>query len=164
MPPRRRIPRQEPRAKTPPPQQQVPDPLANLYDALRALPGLRMERDPEARQANFFKDFIKLNPLSFDGRPDPTLAERWLRDIKRTFATIGTPAEFQVTFETYKLIDRATNWWETVKLSQDVTGMSWDTFERLFRSHYANASHRASMIREYERPRQGDMTVNEYYV
>ncbi|PON72608.1 hypothetical protein PanWU01x14_063740 [Parasponia andersonii] len=71
MPPRIRIPRQEPRAETPPTQQQTPDPLANLYNALRALSGLRMERNPEARQASFFKDFMKLNPPSFDGRPDP---------------------------------------------------------------------------------------------
>ena len=126
--------------------------------------GLRAERNPEARQVSFFKDFIRLNPSLFDGKLDPTTTERWLRDIKKTFATIGTPAEFQVTFGTYKLIDGAINWWETVKLSQDVTGISWDTFEGLFRSHYANTSHRASMIREYERLKQGDMTVNKYYV
>ncbi|PON58964.1 hypothetical protein PanWU01x14_162790 [Parasponia andersonii] len=94
MPLRRRIPRQEPMAETPPPQQQAPDILADLYNALRALSGLRMERNLKARQASFFKEFMKLNPPSFDGRPDPTSTERWLRDVKRTFTSISTPAEF----------------------------------------------------------------------
>ncbi|PON69052.1 hypothetical protein PanWU01x14_090770 [Parasponia andersonii] len=124
MPPRRRITRQEPRAETPPPQQQAPDPLAGLYNALRVLLGLRMERNPEARQASFFKDFMKLNPPSFNGKPDPTSAKRWLRDVKRTFTTIGMSAEFQVIFATYKLTDGAINWWVTVKLTQDMTDIS----------------------------------------
>ena len=45
-----------------------------------------------------------------------------------------------------------------------MTDITWETFKGLFRSHYANANHRAAMIREYERLKQGDMTVNEYYV
>ncbi|PON79167.1 hypothetical protein PanWU01x14_012830 [Parasponia andersonii] len=94
---------------------------------------------------------MKLNPPSFDGRPDPTSAKRWLRDVKRTFTTIGMSAEFQVIFATYKLTDGAINWWETIKLTQDVTDITWEAFEGLFRSYYANASHRAAMIREYER-------------
>lgn len=54
-------------------------------------------------------DFFKLNPPTFDGKPDPIVAEKWLRDIKKIFATIGTSAKFWVIFAIYKLFDGAAN-------------------------------------------------------
>ncbi|PON35465.1 hypothetical protein PanWU01x14_336190, partial [Parasponia andersonii] len=57
----------------------------------------------------FFKDFIKLSPPTFDGKLDPTIVENWLRDVKKIFTIIGTPAEFRVVFVVYKLSDGAAN-------------------------------------------------------
>ncbi|PON38644.1 hypothetical protein PanWU01x14_311000 [Parasponia andersonii] len=133
MPPRRRVPRQELRNDTPPPQREIPEPLVDLYDAIWEILGLRAQRDPVARQANFFKDFVKLSSPIFDGKPNPTATERWLREIKKIFTTIGTPVEFGVVFVIYKLSDGDVNCWKTIKLSRQETGMTWDVFEGLFR-------------------------------
>ncbi|PON33279.1 hypothetical protein PanWU01x14_354200 [Parasponia andersonii] len=74
-------------------------------------------------QTSLFKDFIKLSLPTFDGKSDPTTTEKWLKDIKNIFTTIGMSTELCVAFVVYKLFDGATNWWKTIKLSCQDTGL-----------------------------------------
>ncbi|PON49240.1 hypothetical protein PanWU01x14_231150 [Parasponia andersonii] len=76
MTPRRRVLRQEPRIDTPPPRQEIPDPLMDLYEVWQEILGLRAQRDPEACQARFLNDFIELSPLIFDCKSDLTVTEK----------------------------------------------------------------------------------------
>ncbi|XP_006854885.2 uncharacterized protein LOC18444659, partial [Amborella trichopoda] len=61
------------------------------------------------------------------------VAERWLRQIKKNFNTIGTPEEYQVTFVVSKLEGGAADWWETLSWTMETDGMTWRDFEEFMR-------------------------------
>ncbi|ERN16352.1 hypothetical protein AMTR_s04035p00007690 [Amborella trichopoda] len=70
------------------------------------------------------------------------VAERWLRQIKKNFNTIGTPEEYQVTFVVSKLEGGAADWWETLSWTMETDGMTWRDFEEVFREQYFSPSHK----------------------
>ena len=45
---------------------------------------------------------------------------------------------------------------------QNVEGITWEEFERLFKAHYANVEQQADVVSRFERLTQGNRTVNQY--
>ncbi|KAM6548126.1 hypothetical protein CsatB_019802 [Cannabis sativa] len=126
-----------------------------LLEALRAIPPQQM--DPAARQSHHFQVFHRIQVPEFEGGQDPMVAERWLRQIKKSFNTIGT-------LEEYQLEGGAADWWETLSRTMETDGMTWREFEEVFREQYFSPSHRRALIGVFDGLRQGDMTVNEFYM
>ena len=52
-------------------------------------------------EGRMFEKFRKLNPPVFAGRGDPSLAESWLRQMQKFFASLNTPDEVRVTFAVF---------------------------------------------------------------
>ncbi|XP_060969840.1 uncharacterized protein LOC133037050 [Cannabis sativa] len=157
---RRTVGEDAPQAYVQPPQAEFP--MNALLEALRAIPAQQM--DLAARQSHHFQVFHRIQVPEFDGGQDPMVAERWLREIKKNFNTIGTPEEYQVTFAVSKLEGGATDWWETLSRTMETDGMTWRDFEEVFREKYFSPSHRRALIGVFDGLRQGDMTVNEFYM
>ncbi|XP_060967115.1 uncharacterized protein LOC133035345 [Cannabis sativa] len=157
---RRTVGEDAPQANVQPPQAEFP--MNALLEALRSIPAQQM--DPAARQSHHFQVFHRIQVPEFEGGQDPMVAERWLRQIKKNFNTIGTPEEYQVTFAVSKLEGGATDWWETLSRRMETDGMTWREFEEIFREQYFSPSHRRALIVVFDGLRQGDMTVNEFYM
>ncbi|KAM6548119.1 hypothetical protein CsatB_019795 [Cannabis sativa] len=120
--------------------------------------------DPAARQSHHFQIFHQIQVPEFEGGQDPMVAERWLRQIKKNFNTIGTPEEYEVTFVVSKLEGGVANWWETLPRTMETDGMTWQNFDEVFREQYFSPSHRRVLIGVLDGLRQGDMTLNEFYM
>lgn len=143
-----------------PPQGEFP--MNALLEALRAVPAPQM--DPATRQSHHFQIFHRIQMPEFEGGQEPMVAERWLRQIRKNFNTLGTPEEYRVIFAVSKLESGAADWWETLSRTMETEGMTWQDFERVFREQYFGPSHRRTLIGEFDGLRQGDMTVNQFYM
>ncbi|XP_060974615.1 uncharacterized protein LOC133039710 [Cannabis sativa] len=157
---RRTVGEDAPQANVQPPQAKFP--MNALLEALRAI--LAQQMDLAARQSHHFQIFHRIQVPEFEGGQDPMVAKRWLRQIKKNFNTIGTPKEYQVTFAVSKLEGGAADWWETLSRTMETDGMTWREFEEVFREQYFSPSHRRAFIGVFDGLRQGDMTVNEFYM
>ena len=69
----------------------------------------------QARQGNgrvTIRDFLQLNPRSFDSTPEPLDADDWVRDVNRMLNTAGVAPEDKVRFATHLLKGGSAAWWE----------------------------------------------------
>uniref|UniRef100_UPI0015C547AE hypothetical protein n=1 Tax=Proteus mirabilis TaxID=584 RepID=UPI0015C547AE len=57
----------------------------------------------------------------------------------------------------------AEEWWDLQKSELDVPNLTWDEFEEIFCRTYVPLSFRQSMIREFDKLEQGEMTVVQYH-
>ncbi|KAL5580978.1 hypothetical protein UlMin_013420 [Ulmus minor] len=95
--------------------------------------------------------FGKLKPTEFIGSTDPLEAEKWLSSM-------------ETIFEFMRLTDRerdARHWWATVKLTRDVTVMSWADFIGEFNQKYYNSAILRAQQDKFLNLKQGTMTVIE---
>ena len=65
--------------------------------------------EPRSTEGRMFEQFRKLDPLVFAGRGDPSLAESWLRQMQKCFASLNTSNVVQVTFMVFQLVDHKGN-------------------------------------------------------
>jgi len=83
------------------------------------------------------KQFKELGPPEFKGKPDPIMAETWVKQITKIFDVLGCTEEQKVPFATFMFRGEADYWWESVKRTQpDALNMSWETFQKLFNDKY----------------------------
>ena len=65
----------------------------------------------------------------FDGSPDPTEAEDWLKKIQQIFTYMGLEDHERVAYSANQLKREALCWWEYVVLAKSAGTSSWRTFE-----------------------------------
>lgn len=116
----------------------------------------------EERKARLHREFQKQNPPEFHGEADPTLAERWLKQVRKVLDIVGTPAEYQVEFAAYKFQGEVDYWWDSIKARRDVAGMNWEEFTEVFYNHYFRESTRQAKMEEFVQLQQKGMTVEQY--
>ncbi|MQM07992.1 hypothetical protein Taro_040838 [Colocasia esculenta] len=55
--------------------------------------------------------FLRLQPPTYSGGPNPDTAEHWVHEIERVFATMRCPAADKVVLAAYQLRGFALEWW-----------------------------------------------------
>ncbi|MQM11419.1 hypothetical protein Taro_044327 [Colocasia esculenta] len=55
--------------------------------------------------------FLRLQPPTYSGGPNPDTAEHWVHEIERVFATMRCPAADRVVLAAYQLRGFALKWW-----------------------------------------------------
>ena len=69
----------------------------------------------EARAGCSFETFMKQNPPSFDGKPNPTEVENWFLQMEKLLEVLDCTDSQKVRFATFKLIGEVERWWRSTK-------------------------------------------------
>ena len=70
--------------------------------------------------------------------------------MERHFRSLGIPVEFWAIFVVTHLTGSAIHWWETVERMQDIVGLTWEDFQRIFRAQYANENQQDEIMNRFE--------------
>ncbi|MQL83434.1 hypothetical protein Taro_015923, partial [Colocasia esculenta] len=76
--------------------------------------------------------FLRLQPPTYSGGPNPDTAEHWVHEIERVFATMRCPAADKVVLAAYQLRGFALEWWR-LKMQTTFSGrteeaITWTKF------------------------------------
>jgi len=83
------------------------------------------------------RDFLQLNPRSFDSTPEPLDADDWVRDVNRMLNTAGVAPGDKVRFATHLLKGGSAAWWENfLEMCPAEANVTWEEFVEAFRSHH----------------------------
>ena len=84
-----------------------------------------------------YKQFMAMNPPSFDGKSSPEAAEDWIREIERIFRVLQVSEDIKVDFDTYRLRKDAERWWATTLDVKFAGGaFTWEQFVEVFYAAY----------------------------
>ncbi|XP_061998945.1 uncharacterized protein LOC133716243 [Rosa rugosa] len=108
------------------------------------------------------KEINRLGATKFGGGTDHMVADRWIEDLQTYFDLIDCSEIEKRKLAAFMLKDEARVWWNVTQRSTDVSTLTWDGFERLFREKYFPAAVRERLEREFLTLVQGKMTVIEY--
>ncbi|MQM13206.1 hypothetical protein Taro_046129 [Colocasia esculenta] len=80
--------------------------------------------------------FLRLQPPTYSGGPNPDTAEHWVHEIERVFATMRCPAADKVVLAAYQLRGFALEWWR-LKMQTTFAGrteevITWSEFLDVF--------------------------------
>ena len=95
----------------------------------------------EARAGCSFETSMKQNPLSFDGKPNPTEAENWFLQMEKLLEALDCTDSQKVQFATFKLIGEAVRWWRSTKailegMDTERNPITWEKFKGVFYDNY----------------------------
>ncbi|MQL79962.1 hypothetical protein Taro_012385 [Colocasia esculenta] len=80
--------------------------------------------------------FLRLQPPTYSGGPNPDTAEHWVHEIERVFATMRCPAADRVVLDTYQLRGFALEWWrlkmQTTFAGRTEEAITWSEFLDVF--------------------------------
>ena len=86
------------------------DSLSSLAAAMRDQ--IRSQREPAPvpepipHTAVTYEKFLKLDPPTFDGKPDPDMADNWVKEVERVFEVLSVPDDKKTLFGTFRLKDK----------------------------------------------------------
>ncbi|KAL5541478.1 hypothetical protein UlMin_009188 [Ulmus minor] len=116
---------------------------------------------PAFQREPLYARFGKMKPAEFTGSTDPLEAEEWINSIETIFEFMRLSDQEMVACASYMLKKGARHWWSTVKMTRDVTVMSWADFIREFNQKYYNSAILRVQEDEFLNLKQGTMTVIE---
>ncbi|MQL79266.1 hypothetical protein Taro_011707 [Colocasia esculenta] len=80
--------------------------------------------------------FLRLQPPTYSGGPNPDTAEHWVHEIERVFATMRCPAADKVVLAAYQLRGFALQWWrlkmQTTFAGRTEEAITWSEFLDVF--------------------------------
>ncbi|MQL80025.1 hypothetical protein Taro_012481, partial [Colocasia esculenta] len=80
--------------------------------------------------------FLRLQPPTYSGGPNPDTAKHWVHEIERVFATMRCPATDKVVLATYQLRGFALKWWrlkmQTTFAGKTEEAITWLEFLDVF--------------------------------
>jgi len=94
------------------------------------------EKAPLDDNSYMFKKLANLNPLTYDGAPNPKAFEDWIRGMKKLFDSQQCPEKWRVEFAGFCLMDEADLLWVTVRNQQDEPRFGWSEFKKLLRNRF----------------------------
>ena len=106
--------------------------------------------------------FLRLNPPVFSSSTETIVADDWLRKIGRDLTTAGCTDAEKVCFAAHQLNGSAASWWENYTATYPIATMTWDQFQRAFRTIHVSAGAMSLKKREFRNLRQGNRTVGQY--
>ncbi|KAI8538530.1 hypothetical protein RHMOL_Rhmol09G0110600 [Rhododendron molle] len=108
-------------------------------------------------------EFCKRRPPTFNGDPNPTVAETWLKEVKVIMDTLGINLDGdRVALATYQLKREARYWWDLMEATHAIATMTFAKFETLFLDKYFPTPLRLAKEQEFMNLKQGTMTVTKY--
>ncbi|KAL5570724.1 hypothetical protein UlMin_020321 [Ulmus minor] len=113
------------------------------------------EREP------LYARFGKMKPTEFARSTDPLEAEEWLSSIETILEFMQLTDQEHVSCASFMFKKDAHHWWSTVKMTRDVTVMTWVDFVREFNQKYYNSAILRAQQDEFMNLKQGNMTVIE---
>ena len=109
------------------------------------------------------RDFLQLNPRTFASSSQPLDADDWLGEMNRTIKAANVSPEDRVTFVTFLLKGESAAWWQTRQALRAADApVTWEEFQRLFRSHHIPDSVMDMKREEFCRLAQGSKDVLTY--
>ncbi|XP_062077167.1 uncharacterized protein LOC133782038 [Humulus lupulus] len=102
----------------------------------------------DTRRMATLEKFLQLKPPYFEGKPDPSTAEMWLKSIKEKFDTLDVPPNYRMQFATFLFEGNAEAWWDLMEDDHDVENMNWDQFEQFFQENFVTVDNHLSTISE----------------
>nr|XP_051206026.1 uncharacterized protein LOC127321012 [Lolium perenne] len=123
----------------------------------------------QARHDNgrvMIRDFLQLNPRSFDSTPEPLDADDWVRDVNRMLNTAGVAPEDKVRFVTHLLKGGSAAWWENFLEMRPANApdVTWEEFREAFRSHHIPEGLMDRMKEKFLSLVQGNKDVMAYSI
>ena len=110
-----------------------------------------------------YKQFMAMNPPSFDGKSSPEAAEDWIREIERIFRVLQVSDDRKVDFGTYRLRKDAERWWATTLDVRFAGGaVTWEQFVEVFYAAYFPTHERSRKMQEFLDLQQGNSTLADY--
>ncbi|MQM07115.1 hypothetical protein Taro_039950 [Colocasia esculenta] len=80
--------------------------------------------------------FLRLQPPTYSGGPNPDTAEHWVHEIERVFVTMRCPAVDKVVLAAYQLRGFALEWWrlkmQTTFAGRTEESITWSKFLDVF--------------------------------
>ncbi|KAL5545016.1 hypothetical protein UlMin_008800 [Ulmus minor] len=105
--------------------------------------------------------FGKMKPTEFAGSTNPLEAEEWLSSIETILEFMRLTDQERVSCASFMLKKDARHWWATVKVTRDVTEMTWADFVSEFNQKYYKSAILRAQQDEFMNLKQGSMTVIE---
>lgn len=115
--------------------------------------------DTEDRVLRIQGEFRKYRPPIFKGKPNPMVAEEWIRQMKRKLNNQGIPEELKVDVACTYLEGQAYHWWESVLCTPDTRITTWAEFEKIFLEKYFPDTVKRMKARDFDQLKQRDMSV-----
>ncbi|KAH7861368.1 hypothetical protein Vadar_025234 [Vaccinium darrowii] len=136
--------------------------FAQLLQNLTATVQPPQPRGPPPR-CSIFSEFRRQQPPIFSCEPDPQVANRWIRQIKKMLETMDVWANNdKIALATYQIEDEVDHWWEAIKGTLPAN-LTWDHyFETIFLEKYFPSPVKQALVQEFLSLKQGTMTVTQY--
>ncbi|MQL73613.1 hypothetical protein Taro_005951, partial [Colocasia esculenta] len=110
--------------------------------------------------------FLRLQPPTYSGGPNPDTAEHWVHEIERVFATMRCPAADRVVLAAYQLRGFALEWWR-LKMQTTFAGrteevITWSEFLDVFNDTFFPIQVQQVKREQFRTLQQGNSSVLEY--
>ncbi|MCQ7582457.1 retrotransposon gag domain-containing protein [Salmonella enterica] len=116
---------------------------------------------PPVQLEPLYVRFQKMKPPVFEGSSDPLAAEGWLTTLQDIMRFMGLNEQEKVLCASFVLRQDARFWWDTVAARKNIDTMIWSEFLAEFRKKYCDPAAMRSLQNEFNKFRQGDLSVNE---
>ncbi|MQL89888.1 hypothetical protein Taro_022470 [Colocasia esculenta] len=110
--------------------------------------------------------FLRLQPPTYSGGPNPDTAEHWVHEIERVFATMRFPTADKVVLAAYQLRGFALEWWR-LKMRTTFAGrteevITWPEFLNVFNDTFFPTQMQQVKREQFRTLQQGNSSVLEY--
>ncbi|MQM19462.1 hypothetical protein Taro_052467 [Colocasia esculenta] len=110
--------------------------------------------------------FLRLQPPTYSGGPNPDTAEHWIHEIERVFVIMRCPPEDKVILATYRLRGFAQEWWrlklQTVYAGRTEDRITWAEFLASFNDTFFPVQIHQAKREQFRTLQQEKLSVLEY--
>ncbi|MQM23202.1 hypothetical protein Taro_056265, partial [Colocasia esculenta] len=110
--------------------------------------------------------FLRLQPPTYTGGPNPDTAEHWIHKIERVFTTMRCPTVDKVVLATYQLRGLALEWWrlkmQTTFARRIEETITWPEFLGVFNDTFFPVQVQQVKRERFRTLQQGNSSVFEY--
>ncbi|MQL83639.1 hypothetical protein Taro_016128 [Colocasia esculenta] len=110
--------------------------------------------------------FLRLQPPTYSGGPNPDTAEHWVHEIERVFATMRCPTADRVVLAAYQLRGFALEWWrlkmQTTFAGRTEEAITWPEFLDVFNDTFFPIQVQQVKREQFRTLQQGNSSLLEY--
>ncbi|XP_021737553.1 uncharacterized protein LOC110704075 [Chenopodium quinoa] len=141
----------------------------NLIEVVRQLAAVaqQLARNSNGNgdaQGELFKKVAQSKPPTYQGEPDPTILENWLREFEKLFGAVGCPENLKVSCATYFLRGEADLWWQQNETTiRALPGFNWAKFQEKVRDKFYPRFLQIQKAEKFSNLKMEKMSVTKYY-
>ncbi|MQL74089.1 hypothetical protein Taro_006430 [Colocasia esculenta] len=110
--------------------------------------------------------FMRLQPPTYSGKPNPDTAEHWVHEIERVFATMRCPAADKVVLAAYQFRGFTLEWWrlkmQTTFAGRTEEAITWSEFLDVFNDTFFPIQVQQMKREQFRTLQQGNSSILEY--